>query len=295
MPAHVLMGYWQDFSNGAQVLTIAQVPTTYNIIAVAFGTSTTTPGQVAFSIDSGLASALGGYSTSQFIADINTAHSRGQKVILSVGGANGTVSVSDSTSASNFATSISSLMSQYGFDGVDIDLESGINPSEMAAAISQLKSLQPNALVTAAPQTVDTLSTGSDYFQFASDIGSNMTMMNTQYYNSGSMNGCDGNVYSEGTENFITALACTELQGLAANTIGVGLPATPSAAGSGYVSPSTVVAAIQCLAGGTNCGSFKPPSTWPGLRGVMTWSINWDASNNYAFANGVRSALNSLP
>ena len=38
-------------------------------------------------------------------------------------------------------------------------------------------------------------------------------MINTQYYNSGTMNGCDGNVYAEGTENFITALACTELEG----------------------------------------------------------------------------------
>jgi hypothetical protein len=26
------------------------------------------------------------------------------------------------------------------------------------------------------------------------------------------MNGCDGNVYAEGTENFMTALACTELE-----------------------------------------------------------------------------------
>src|SRR6202042_2729269 len=30
LPAHVLMGYWQDFTNGAQPLTLAQVPTSYN-------------------------------------------------------------------------------------------------------------------------------------------------------------------------------------------------------------------------------------------------------------------------
>ena len=83
-----------------------------------------------------------------------------------------------------------------------------------------------------------TQSAGDDYFQLALDIKSILTMISTQYYNSGSMNGCDGNVYAEGTENFITALACTELQGgLASSQVGLGLPASSSAAGSGYVSP----------------------------------------------------------
>ncbi|HYZ55877.1 MAG TPA: hypothetical protein VE733_20600 [Streptosporangiaceae bacterium] len=113
-------------------------------------------------------------------------------------------------------------------------------------------------------------------------------MINTQYYNSGSMNGCDGNVYSEGTENFMTALACTELQGgLSASQVGLGLPASPSAAGSGYVSPSVVNNALDCLAAQANCGSFVPPAAYPGIRGVMTWSINWDASNGYNFADTV--------
>ncbi len=62
LPAHILMGYWQDFTNNATPLTLAQVPTSYNLVAVAFGTATTTPGQVAFSLDSTLASTLGGYT-----------------------------------------------------------------------------------------------------------------------------------------------------------------------------------------------------------------------------------------
>src|SRR5215469_5361432 len=43
LPAHLLMGYWQDFTNGAMPLTLAQVPASYNLIAVAFGNATTTP------------------------------------------------------------------------------------------------------------------------------------------------------------------------------------------------------------------------------------------------------------
>lgn len=45
--------------------------------------------------------------------------------------------------------------------------------------------------------------------------------------------------------------------------------------------------ALDCLSAGANCGSFTPSSTWP-VRNVMTWSINWDAANGYAFANAVK-------
>jgi chitinase len=297
LPAHLLMGYWQDFTNGATPLTLAGVPASYNLVAVAFGNSDSTPGQVTFSLDSGLSSALGGYTTSQFISDIQTLHSRGQKVILSVGGQNGTISVNDAASASNFASSVYSIIQQYGFDGVDIDLENGVNPTYMASALEQLESdVGAGLIITLAPQTVDTQSTGNDYFQLALNIKPILTMINTQYYNSGSMNGCDGNVYSEGTENFMTALACTELQGgLSASQVGLGLPASSSAAGSGYVSPSVVNNALDCLAARANCGSFVPPAAYPGIRGVMTWSINWDASNGYNFADTVAPHLATLP
>ncbi|HTU73754.1 MAG TPA: glycosyl hydrolase family 18 protein [Trebonia sp.] len=297
LPAHILMGYWQDFANGATPLTLASVPTSYNLVAVAFGNATSTPGQVAFSLDPTLASDLGGYTQQQFINDIATLHSRGQKVILSVGGANGTISVDDAASASAFASSVDSLIKQYGFDGVDIDLENGVNPTYMASALQQLEGdVGSSLIITLAPQTVDTQSTGDDYFALALDIKSILTMINTQYYNSGTMNGCDGNVYAEGTENFITALACTELEGgLSPSQVGIGLPASNSAAGSGYVSPSVVNAALDCLAARQNCGSFVPSQSWPSIRGVMTWSINWDASNGYNFADTVAPHLSTLP
>ena len=297
LPAHILMGYWQDFTNAAPPLTLAEVPSSYNLVAVAFGTATTTPGQVAFSLDPTLASDLGGYTQQQFTDDIATLHSRGQKVILSVGGQNGTISVDDAASAANFASSVYSIIQQYGFDGVDIDLENGVNPAYMASALEQLESdVGSSLIITLAPQTVDTQTTGDDYFHLALDIQPILTMINTQYYNSGSMNGCDGNVYPEGTENFMTALACTELEGgLSPSQVGLGLPSSSSAAGSGYVDPSVVNDALDCLATGANCGSFVPPETWPGIRGVMTWSVNWDAADGYNFANTVAPYLSTLP
>jgi chitinase len=298
LPEHLITGYWQDFTNGATPLRLSAVNSNYTLIAVAFANADpTTPGAVTFSVDAGLSSALGGYSSSDFISDIHTLHTQGKKVILSVGGANGTVSISDATSATNFANSVFSLMQQYGFDGVDIDLEAGISVSPLTSALQQLSSKAGSSLIiTLAPQTVDMQSTGNAYFQVALNIKSILTIVNMQFYNSGSMNGCDGNVYSEGTENFLVALACIELQGgLNPGQVGLGLPASSSAAGGGVVSPSVVNAALDCLETGSNCGSFRPPRTWTGMRGAMDWSINWDASNGYAFANTIGPHLGTLP
>ena len=298
LPAHVLAGYWQDFTNGAEALKLASVPSGYNIVDVAFATTdSANDGGVTFSIDPTLASDLGGYTAAQFTSDIATLHSRGQKVLLSVGGENGTISISSSAAATNFANSVYSLMKQYGFDGVDIDLENGVNVQYTAQALEDLHSLAGSSLIiTLAPQTIDMQSTGSDYFALALDIKSILTISFTQYYDSGTMLGCDGNVYAEGTENFVTALACTQFEGgLSQSQVGIGFPASSSGTtDGGYISPSTVDAAAQCLATGADCGSYVPPSKWPGIGGVMDWSINWDASNGYNFVDTVAPFLNSL-
>jgi chitinase len=296
LPAHVLTGYWQDFVNGATVMRLSAVPTTYDLVAVAFANADpASPGGVTFGVDSGLSSALGGYTDADFTSDIATLHSRGQKVIISVGGQNGTISVADSTSATNFANSINSLISRFGFDGVDIDLENGVNPTFMSQALHSIAAAHPGVIITLAPQTIDMQSTGGAYFQLALDIKSILTIVNMQYYNSGTMNGCDGNVYAESTENFLTALACIQLQGgLSPSQIGLGLPASTSAAGGGFISPSTVNNAMDCLDMRTNCGTFVPTTAAPGLRGAMTWSINWDASNGFSFANTVHPHLATL-
>ncbi|MFG2149335.1 chitinase [Streptomyces sp. NPDC048696] len=294
VPKHAVTGYWQNFNNGATVQKISDVPSNYDIIAVAFADATGTPGQVTFNLDT---NGLGGYTVDQFKADIAAKHAAGKAVVISIGGQNGTVSINDSTSAANFANSVYSLMQTYGFDGVDIDLENGLNSTYMTQALKSLSSKAGSKLViTMAPQTIDMQSTSGEYFKTALNIKDILTVVNMQYYNSGSMNGCDGKVYSQGTVDFLTALACIQLEGgLDPSQVGLGLPASTSGAGSGYVSPSVVNAALDCLTQGTNCGSFKPSRTYPGLRGAMTWSTNWDAKSGNAWSNAVGPHVHALP
>ncbi|WP_329557571.1 chitinase [Streptomyces sp. NBC_00696] len=294
VPKHAVTGYWQNFNNGATVQKLSAVSSQYDIIAVAFADATTTPGAVSFTLDS---AGLGGYTVDQFKADIAAKHAAGKKVVISIGGQNGTISVSDSASAANFANSVYSLMQTYGFDGVDIDLENGINATYMTQALRSLSSKAGSSLIiTMAPQTIDMQSTSNAYFQTALNIKDILTVVNMQYYNSGTMLGCDGKVYGQGTVDFLTALACIQLQGgLAPSQVGLGLPASTSAAGSGYVSPSIVNNALDCLTAGTNCGTFKPSKTYPDLRGAMTWSTNWDAAAGSSWSNSVGAHVHALP
>ncbi|MFI1398385.1 chitinase [Streptomyces sp. NPDC020681] len=294
VPKHAVTGYWQNFNNGATVQTIAQVQNQYDIIAVSFADATGVPGQVTFNLDS---AGLGGYTVAQFKADIAAKKAAGKTVIISVGGQNGTVSINDSTSANNFANSLYSLMQEYGFQGVDIDLENGLNSTYMTQALRSLSQKAGSGLViTMAPQTIDMQSTSNEYFKTALNIKDILTVVNMQYYNSGSMLGCDGKVYSQGSVDFLTALACIQLEGgLSPAQVGLGLPASTSGAGSGYVSPTIVNNALDCLARGTSCGSFKPSRTYPSLRGAMTWSTNWDAAAGNAWSNAVGPKVHGLP
>lgn len=294
VPKHAVTGYWQNFNNGATVQKLSDVQDEYDIIAVSFADATSTPGELAFNLDS---AGLGGYTVDQFKADLKAKQAAGKSVILSVGGEKGAVAVSDSASATAFADSAYKLMQEYGFDGVDIDLENGLNSTYMSQALKSLAGKAGSGFVlTMAPQTIDMQSTSNEYFKTALAVKDILTVVNMQYYNSGSMLGCDGKVYSQGSVDFLTALACIQLEGgLAPSQVGIGVPASAKAAGGGYVSPSVVNQALDCLAKGTSCGSFKPSKTYPDIRGAMTWSTNWDAADGSSWSKAVGPHVHGLP
>ncbi|MGP3754676.1 chitinase [Streptomyces sp. IBSNAI001] len=294
VPKHAVTGYWQNFDNGAAVQKLSDVPAEYDIIAVSFADATATPGAVTFNLDS---AGLKGYTVDQFKADIKAKQAAGKNVIISVGGEKGAVAVNSDASATAFADSVYALIQEYGFNGVDIDLENGLNSTYMTKALRSLSSKAGSGLViTMAPQTIDMQSTSGEYFKTALNIKDILTVVNMQYYNSGSMLGCDGKVYSQGSVDFLTALACIQLEGgLDPSQVGLGVPASTRGAGSGYVAPSVVNAALDCLAKGTGCGSFKPSRTYPDLRGAMTWSTNWDATAGNAWSGAVGPHVHGLP
>ncbi|MFE6053468.1 chitinase [Kitasatospora sp. NPDC056446] len=297
LPKHILTGYWQNFDNGATVQRISDVPDAYDIIAVSFADATATRGGLSFTLDPALSSRLGGYTDAQFKADIAAKRAAGKRVVLSIGGQNGTVWVGDSASAATFTSTAWALMRSYGFDGIDIDLENGISSTYMGQALHALAAQAGSGFIlTMAPQTIDMQSTGMEYFKLALTVKDILTIVNMQYYNSGAMNGCDGNVYSQGTENFLTALACIQLKGgLRPDQVGLGVPASTSAAGGGYVDAGTVNNALDCLATGTHCGSYKPDTTWPGIGGAMTWSTNWDAKAGNPVSGTIGAHLHAMP
>ncbi|MCX6189390.1 MAG: T9SS type A sorting domain-containing protein [Bacteroidetes bacterium] len=140
------------------------------------------------------------------------------------------------------------------------------------------------------------------YLPIIDGLRDSLDVLQVQLYNSGSMYGVDGNIYTQGTADFIIAMTEALIHGfntsggmfvgLPANKVAVGLPSCTSAAGGGFVDSATVKSAIDYLRGkGSQPGTYSlsNKSAYPSLRGMMTWSINWDAvstcASKYQYAN----------
>lgn len=298
VPKHTLTGYWQNFINGSSALKLSDVPNEYDIIVLSFADmDPTKPGGVTFNVDSSLSSALGGYTNADLMNDIQAKRAQGKKVIISIGGEKGNINLSSaSPNVTNFVNSIYNIITQFGLDGLDIDLENGMNVANLTNAVRQLQQkVGPDFILTMAPQTIDMQSSGTAYMQLYNNLKDITTVINVQYYNSGCMLGRDGKCYGQGTIDFLTALSDLSLQWVAPSQLGIGTPATTAAAGGGYVAPSVVSNALNCLATGNGCGNYKPVAKYPDIRGAMTWSINWDKTSNYNYAKTVKLTLQQLP
>ncbi|MFE6713348.1 chitinase [Streptomyces sp. NPDC057695] len=123
-----------------------------------------------------------------------------------------------------------------------------------------------------------------------------LTLLHVQDYNSGSIMGLDNQYHSMGGADFHIAMTDMLLTGfpvagnsdrffpaLRADQVAIGLPASTQA-GNGHTSPAEVNKALGCLTKKTNCGTYQTHGTWPALRGLMTWSINWDRFNQWQFS-----------
>ena len=240
---------------------------------------------------------------------------QGKKVIISIGGATAPVKLDDSTERAVFISSMLGIINTYGFDGIDIDLEGASlaisggtisNPIDppVINLIEAMKEIMSSfyaaygakMFLGMAPETVFVQGGMSAYggvwgayLPLIDALRDSLDIIYVQLYNSGSMYGIDGEIYTVGTADFIVSQCEALIQGfltaggqfnpLDQNQVAVGLPACITAAGSGFVDTATVRAAIDYLRGkGPKPGSYTLYDTngYLNLRGMMTWSINWD-------------------
>ncbi|MBK7212410.1 MAG: T9SS type A sorting domain-containing protein [Bacteroidales bacterium] len=322
-PNPALIGYWHNWNgSNAPYIQLDAIDNRYNVIEIAFATPVSLSDMtMVFSPEV--------VSQNVLISKIQTLQSQGKKVLISIGGANATIDLSSTANKDAFVSSMTNLINTYGFDGIDIDIEHGssilINGGTIAAPgnIAQvhlteaIKQIMANyrtnhsqkLFLTMAPETAYVQGGQSafgniwgGYLPIIDALRDSIDILQVQLYNSGSMYGIDGNIYFQGTADFIVAMTEAVIagfstnggwfEGLPANKVAVGLPACESAAGGGFTDSATVKSAIEYLRGdGPRPGSYVLSNSngYPDLRGMMTWSINWDAvsscGNVYQYAN----------
>ncbi|MCI2418476.1 chitinase [Saccharopolyspora sp. K220] len=143
--------------------------------------------------------------------------------------------------------------------------------------------------------------TGADpragaYLPVIEALRADLDLLHVQNYNSGPVLGLDDQYHTMGTADFHVAMIDMLLTGfplaknpdnffapLSPEQVAIGLPAA-NPAGNGFTPVPEVHKALDCLRAGTNCGPYQPHGTYPALRGLMAWSINWDAFHNNEFA-----------
>jgi chitinase len=315
LPKHALVGYWHNFDNGSGVIRLADVDAAWDVIVIAF-VDDAGNGNVEFRLDPAL-------NKAQFIQDVAAKRAQGKNIVLSYGGEKGTVTLNNSTNLANFVNSTAAIINEYGFDGVDIDLESGAGVqhgapviSNMVSAIKQLNAMYPDLYVSMAPEHpyvqggyVAYSGIWGAYLPMIDQLRNELDLLHVQLYNNGGLaTPYAAQSYQAGTVDMMVASArmliegfplangtAGTFKGLRPDQVALGLPSGPRAAGSGQATTGDINRAVSCLALRTNCGSVVPVSAYGDFRGVMTWSINWDVKDGRIFSIPVGNHLKSLP
>jgi chitinase len=320
-----LVGYWHNWNDGsAPYLELSQVDPRYTVIEVSFAVPAagTTYDMVFDPAET---------TPATFIADVAALQAQGKKVLISIGGANATVHLDSDAERDQFVSSMLGILDTYGFDGLDIDLEGAsvaisggtvANPTDariirLIDAVNSIADQYEVAhgvpmMLTMAPETAYVQGGMSAYggiwgayLPIIDALRNRLDILQVQLYNSGSMYGIDGGIYTQGSADFIVSQTEALLQGfttgggffapLPPEKVAIGLPACPLAAGGGYVTPAVLEQSVDYLRGtGPQPGSYQRVASYPALRGLMTWSINWDAVVGCAVADEYAQAYEDI-
>ncbi|HEX6432526.1 MAG TPA: glycosyl hydrolase family 18 protein [Niastella sp.] len=321
----VMVGYWHNWgttSGTPPYIRLRDVNPKYNVIQIAFGVTGSDQATVTFTPEgTSVADFKADIATLQSQGRKVLLSLGGENGILQLN------TTAAKTSFVSSMKSLLDAYNFDGFDidlegGSNLTLNSGDNnfmsPTTpkvvnlIAAAkeiITYRKGLGKDCWLTMAPETYYVQAAYATtysplvgaYLPLIYGLRNELTFIHPQLYNTGSMTGLDNKQYSSSTSDFIVAMTEMLLTGfpvagtsqtfpaLREDQVAFGLPAQPSAAGSGYTTPANVKKALDYLMKGTSYGGGyvmrKSSGGYPGLRGIMTWSVNWDKANGDEFAN----------
>lgn len=200
-------------------------------------------------------------------------------------------------------------------DPGDLDFRNPTTPKirNMIRAVKEIRQKAPRGfLITAAPETRPVTGGFGDYgldaggwLPLLHHLRNELDLVHVQLYNSGTQFALvrgdrpeEVRIVTQGTPEFVWGVAEMLIlgfpvnrnnpqmfPGLGAEKVSVGFPATPNAApGGGYIPPRELRGILSQLMTGRGADRsthpMRSPRGHPDLGGVMTWSINWDATRD---------------
>ncbi len=321
---HKLIGYWAGYGGAGSTIPLREVSPQWDVIIVAFSTPdrNAPEGTMQFRTP-------GGLDTEQFKSDIAWLKSQGRKVMISLGGGGQHFTLANPQRVPNFVSSVTRIVTEYGFDGIDIDFESpslSIDPGDSDYRHPTTPSIVN--LVSALRQLHDHFGAGfmislvpegtqipSGYPSYGGQFGSYLAIthairdilsfIDVQDYNTPPLQGLDGEIYQPGTVDYHAAMTELLLHGF-----NVGgdpqqffppLPADKVAVGflTGDTTPTIVSQAMDyIITGKAPAGTtykLRSSAGYPGMIGAMFWTIDADRRGNYPFSNVVGPQLHGYP
>lgn len=254
-------------------LALDKINPFYNVISVAFMKGEGIPTFKHYNV-----------SDQEFRQKVASLNSEGRAVLISLGGADSHIELHKGEEQA-FANEVIRLVERYGFDGLDIDLEqtavaAGDNQSVIPAALKivrdHYKKENKHFIISMAPE-FPYLRNNQAYTPYVRALENEYDFIAPQLYNQA------GDGISIGTEwiaqnndsrkyDFLYGISKLFNEGsggfiqIPANKLAIGIPANEDAAANGFVKdPATVYQVFEQME--------KENSP---LKGVMTWSANWD-------------------
>jgi len=319
---HALIGYWVGRDRSGAIFPLRSVSPQWDLILVAFATPAKGSPEGTMQFHPPL-----GIEPEQFKSDVAYLKSQGKKVMISLGGGGVFFSLDDPNGVARFVSSMADIVSQYGFDGIDIDFE---NPSlalapgdtdfkhpttpSLVHLITALRQLHdrfgPNFMLSLVPEGTQVPSGLPSYGgQFGSYLALSyatrdiLTFIDTQDYNTPPLEGLDGEIYQPGTVDYHAAMTELLLHGFPVagdpKQFYPPMPADKVAVGflNDATTPGIVDQAMQyILTGKAPAGTtykLRQPKGYPGMIGAMFWTIDRDRLDGYNYSNSVGPQLHS--